>query len=200
MSIGLIEELLKESIEVKSAILSDKELKEQIYVSGRRIIDCLRAGGTIYSCGNGGSTCDSMHFTEELVARYKRDRKGLKAMHFMDPSVITCWGNDKDFKDAFARTAETFCTEKDILVAISTSGQSPNILNAVNAAKAKKSYCIGLTGKGGGGLARLCDLAITIPKATSAERIQEAHITVIHIWCEMIDIEFTAPLRIKCGI
>ena len=148
--------------------------------------ETVSRGGTIYACGNGGSTCDAMHLCEELVARYKRNRPGIKAMHFMDPSVLTCWGNDVGFDDAFARYAETFCTEKDVVIGISTSGNSRNVIAALTAAKARGSSVIGLLGRDGGVIAPLCNTAIIVP-SQATERIQEAHITVIHIWCELLE-------------
>jgi D-sedoheptulose 7-phosphate isomerase len=104
----------------------------------------------------------------------------------MDPGVLTCWGNDSSFEDAFVRYAETFCTPKDLLVAISTSGKSKNVLAAVRAAKARGTFVVGLTGKDGGDLAHLTDIALVVPE-NSTERIQEVHITCIHIWCELLE-------------
>jgi D-sedoheptulose 7-phosphate isomerase len=107
-------------------------------------------------------------------------------MHFGDPGTLTCWGNDYDFSSVFERQAKTFCTGKDAVVAISTSGNSANILKAVAAAKACGSMVIGLTGKDGGKLAPLCDVSLVVPDVAT-ERIQECHITVIHIWCELLE-------------
>jgi D-sedoheptulose 7-phosphate isomerase len=100
--------------------------------------------------------------------------------------VLTCWGNDISFEEAFARYAETFCSSKDVLVAISTSGNSKNVIRAVEAARAKGTFVIGLTGKDGGKLAPLCDVAIIVP-SSATERIQEVHITCIHAWCEIME-------------
>jgi D-sedoheptulose 7-phosphate isomerase len=130
-----------------------------------------------------------MHLCEELVARYKRSRKGIRAHHFLDAGTITCWANDYAFDEAFGRYADTFCTDKDVLVAISTSGNSKNILNAVSAAKAKGSKVIGLSGKDGGELRNLADVPLVIP-SSETERIQEVHITIIHIWCELLETEY----------
>jgi D-sedoheptulose 7-phosphate isomerase len=181
-----IASLLSDSASLKATLAKDAGFNAALAASAQRLADCAKKSGTIYACGNGGSSCDAMHLCEELVARYKRNRPGIKAMHFMDPGVLSCWGNDFSFDSAFARYAETFCTPQDVLVAISTSGNSKNILAAVEAAKAKGTFVIGLTGKDGGSLASLSDIAIVVPSQTT-ERIQEVHITCIHIWCELME-------------
>jgi D-sedoheptulose 7-phosphate isomerase len=181
-----IASLLSDSASLKANLAKDAGFNAALASSAQRLAECTKRGGTIFACGNGGSSCDAMHLCEELVARYKRNRPGIKAMHFMDPGVLSCWGNDFSFDGAFARYAETFCTPQDVLVAISTSGNSKNVLAAVEAAKAKGSYVIGLTGKDGGKLAPLADVAIVVPSQTT-ERIQEVHITCIHIWCELME-------------
>lgn len=181
-----IASLLSDSASLKATLAKDAGFNAALAASAQRLAECAKKGGTIYACGNGGSSCDAMHLCEELVARYKRNRPGIKAMHFMDPGVLSCWGNDFSFDSAFARYAETFCTPQDVLVAISTSGNSKNVLAAVEAAKAKGTFVIGLTGKDGGKLATLSDIALTVPSQTT-ERIQEVHITCIHIWCELME-------------
>jgi D-sedoheptulose 7-phosphate isomerase len=180
--------IFSESSALKASLANNQVFLSAVKESAERLALCSRTGGTIYACGNGGSTCDAMHLCEELVARYKRNRPGIRALHFMDPSVLTCWGNDISFEDAFARYAETFCTPNDVLVAISTSGNSKNVLQAVRAAKSKGSFVIALTGKDGGHLAPISDIAITVP-STATERVQEAHITCIHAWCELLETE-----------
>lgn len=181
-----IASLLSDSASLKATLAKDAGFNAALVASAQRLADCAKKGGTIYACGNGGSSCDAMHLCEELVARYKRNRPGIKAMHFMDPGVLSCWGNDFSFDSAFARYAETFCSSQDVLVAISTSGNSKNVLAAVEAAKAKGTFVIGLTGKDGGKLATRSDIAIVVPSQTT-ERIQEVHITCIHIWCELME-------------
>jgi|LauGreDrversion4_2_1035121.scaffolds.fasta_scaffold119047_2 D-sedoheptulose 7-phosphate isomerase len=181
-----IASLLSESATLKATLAKDPVFVEALNQSAQRLADCAKSGGTIFACGNGGSTCDAMHLCEELVARYKRNRPGIKAMHFMDPGVLTCWGNDFSFDSAFSRYAETFCSSRDILVAISTSGNSKNVLAAVEAAKAKGTFVIGLAGKDGGKLKQLADLCVTVP-SQATERVQEVHITCIHIWCELME-------------
>lgn len=184
-----ITSILNDSAALKMKMAADPALRRALAQSAERLAVCAQGGGTIFACGNGGSTCDAMHLCEELVARYKRERPGIKALHFMDPGVLTCWGNDVSFEDAFARYATTFCSERDVLVAISTSGNSKNVLHAVRAAKAKGTFVVGLAGKDGGALAQEADIAIVVP-GTQTERIQEAHITCIHIWCELMETHF----------
>lgn len=185
MAINL-SEIFTRSASIKSAIANDKNLLRAIEHAGLELLAAIKRHGVIYSCGNGGSTSDAMHLTEELVARYKRERPGIKAMHFMDPGVLTCWSNDYAFEGVFERQVKTFCTKADALVAISTSGNSKNVINAVQAAKVLGTKTIGLLGKNGGKLASMCDIPIVVP-ADDTERIQECHITIIHAWCEMIE-------------
>ncbi len=184
----LAKQFLTESARIKSVIASDDVLLATIEKAAIECRSRLAAGGTIFTCGNGGSTCDAMHFAEELVARYKRERPGFKAMHLMDPGTITCWANDYTFETAFARQAETFCSPSDVLFGLSTSGNSKNILNAVRTAKEKGTFTIGLAGKDGGALKDACDLCIIVP-SNETDRIQESHITIIHILCELIERE-----------
>jgi D-sedoheptulose 7-phosphate isomerase len=181
-----ITEILNRSSAVKAEIARNADLCGMIGRAAEAMIKCAREGGTVYSCGNGGSACDAMHLAEELVARYKRERPGIRAMHLMDPGTLTCWSNDYDFSGTFERQVQTFCTSKDVLVAFSTSGNSENILKAVEAARKAGTPVIGLTGKGGGKMAPLCTMPLVIP-ATETERIQEAHITIVHILCELLE-------------
>ncbi len=179
--------ILRESAELKNKVASDAQLISEIDRAAQKMLAVIRADGTIYSCGNGGSTCDAMHLTEELVARYKRARPGIRAMHFADAGTITCWSNDYEFESAFERQAQTFCTKNDFFVGISTSGNSKNVLRAIKAAKAKGTFCVGLLGRDGGTIRPECDVAIVIPEKLT-ERIQELHITIIHIWMELVEV------------
>lgn len=182
----VIKKFLEESIAVKQRILADEKLLKQVDLAAKKMVESLKGGGTIYLCGNGGSACDAMHFTEELVARYKRDRQGYRAMHFLDPSTMTCWSNDYDYNTAFERQAEVFCTDKDIFIGITTSGNSANILKAAEKAKVKGAYTIALSGKNGGMVKDIADITIIVP-SKETDRIQESHITLVHIFCEMIE-------------
>ena len=181
-----IASILSESAALKAILAKDSSFIAALNASAKRLAACAKGGGTIFACGNGGSTSDAMHLCEELVARYKRRRPGIKAMHFMDAGVLTCWGNDESFEDTFARYAETFCTSQDVLVAISTSGNSKNVLAAVEVAKAQGTFVVGLAGKDGGKLSQVADLCLVVP-SQATERIQEVHITCIHIWCELLE-------------
>ncbi len=178
--------LLDESSKLKATLSKDPAFVAAVCAAYRAIERTVQSGGTVFACGNGGSTCDAMHLCEELVARYKRDRRGIRAMHFMDPSMMTCWGNDVGFDDAFARCAETFCSPNDVLVAISTSGNSRNVIAATAKAQEKGTKVVGLLGKDGGKLASLVDLPVIVP-SQATERVQEVHITVIHMWCELLE-------------
>lgn len=189
--IPLIEQALEESARVKQAMRAQAPAIARI---AARLADTFRAGNRLYACGNGGSACDAMHLVEELVARYKRDRPGLPAHHLLDAPTITCWSNDYEYATAFRRQVEALARPGDVLVALSTSGNSPNILHAVEAANAGGVLTVGLTGKDGGRLRELCAECLVVP-AAATERIQEAHITVIHLFCELIERSLFGDLR-----
>jgi D-sedoheptulose 7-phosphate isomerase len=184
-----VAQILSDSANLKNALSTDEKFVAGIASSCELLNKTIRQNGTIYACGNGGSTCDAMHLVEEFVARYKRERPGIKAAHFMDSAVMTCWSNDYSYEDAFRRYAETFCTDRDVLIAISTSGNSKNVLQAVKAAKSKGSKVIGLAGKDGGELGTVCDIALVVPSGLT-ERIQEVHITIVHIWLELLETRY----------
>ena len=185
----IISSAIKESLDLRATILSDDKVIASIESASKKLIETSKSGGTIYMCGNGGSACDAIHFCEELVARYKADRPGIKAQHFMDPATITCWANDYEFESIFERQVKTFCGPKDCLVLFSTSGNSENIVRAANAARTSGTNVLGLLGKDGGKVLSLCVLAIVVPSIETA-RIQEVHITLVHIFCEIIDKAF----------
>jgi D-sedoheptulose 7-phosphate isomerase len=147
----------------------------------------LRKGGTIYSCGNGGSMSDAMHFAEEWTGRFRKDRAALPALAFSDPAQMTCIANDFGYEQVFARMVDAYAKPGDALVAISTSGKSPNVLAACRAAKKKGAAVVGLLGKGGGPMKDLCDVAVVVPLATTSDRIQEIHIKVIHAVIEAVE-------------
>jgi D-sedoheptulose 7-phosphate isomerase len=186
---SIISQILRDSADVKAALAANPAFVKAISHSAQVIFNCIQAGGTVYACGNGGSTCDAMHFVEEMVGRYKGKRRGLRAQHLMDPSVLTCWSNDEAFEDVYRRHVEVFCSNRDVLIAISTSGNSKNIIKAVEEAKKLGTKVIGLAGKDGGALAKISDVALVVP-SNLTERIQEVHITVIHIWLELLETEF----------
>lgn len=145
-------------------------------------------GGNVFSCGNGGSHCDAMHFAEELTGRFRKDRSALGALALGDPSHVTCVSNDYGFEHIFERQVEGLGREGDLLIGLSTSGNSPNVLNAMEVAKSKGMKTVGLTGKDGGKLKDIADLSIIVPAQTS-DRIQEVHIKVIHTVIESVERE-----------
>ena len=143
------------------------------------LIDAVKTGKNVFVCGNGGSHCDAMHFAEEFTGRFKKDRRALGALALGDPSHLTCVSNDFGFQFVFSRQVEGLGREGDLLIGISTSGNSLNIIEAMQSAKTKKMKTIGLLGKNGGKIAPLVDCAVIVP-SESTERIQEIHIKVIH--------------------
>ena len=152
----------------------------KIELAGKTMVTSIQSGGKIISCGNGGSMCDAMHFAEELTGRYRDDRAAIPAISISDPSHISCVGNDYGFDFIFSRYVEAVGNENDVLLAISTSGNSKNVLNAIEVARQKGMKVIGLTGKSGGSMAELCDVEIRAPHSEYADRAQEIHIKVIH--------------------
>ena len=152
------------------------------------LINAYKKGGTVFSCGNGGSQCDAMHFAEEMTGRYRKDRKPLAALALGDASHVTCVANDYGFKFVFSRMVDALARSGDVLIGLSTSGNSENVITAFEAAKAKGVTTVALLGKGGGKLKDLADLAIVIPAETS-DRIQEMHIKIIHTVIETVERE-----------
>jgi D-sedoheptulose 7-phosphate isomerase len=147
---------------------------------------CLESGGKIMSCGNGGSMCDAMHFTEELTGRYRKDRKPLAAFSLTEPAHMSCVANDYGYDYIFSRYIEALGKSGDVLFAISTSGNSKNVLLAVEYAKKQNLKVIALTGKDGGKLHKLADVSFLVESFTT-DRIQEIHIKIIHLLIEGIE-------------
>lgn len=160
---------------------------EKIANASNLILKAINNGNKIISCGNGGSMCDAMHFAEELSGRYKNHRNALPAVSISDASHITCVGNDYGFDYIFSRYIEALGKSGDVLLAISTSGNSQNIINAIHAAKQKNMFIIGLTGKTGGKIASLCDIEIRAPHSEFSDRVQEIHIKVIHSMIDYVE-------------
>ncbi len=164
-------------------------LSELILIVSKVLAQSLLNGGTVFWCGNGGSASDSQHMAAELVGRFKRNRRPLRSMALnADTSVLTCVANDFSYENIFSRQLEAHGRSGDILVGISTSGQSENILKALKTAKDMGIATIGLLGKGGGDALAHIDHALVVPSDTTA-RIQESHILIGHILCELIEIE-----------
>ena len=162
---------------------------EPIQSASIQIVQSLAKGGTLFWCGNGGSAADSQHLAAELVGRYKKDRKALRSIALTtDTSVLTCVANDYSYEDIFSRQLEALTRPGDVLVAISTSGNSDNVLRALRTAKELGVKTIALLGKDGGQAKALVDVAIVI-SSNSTARIQEAHILIGHILCDLIEQE-----------
>ena len=183
----LILEELKEAAKVLDQFLSNDQNLSQIDAAAQLMSDAINNGGKIFSCGNGGSHCDAMHFAEELTGRYRENRKALPAIAISDPSHISCVSNDFGFDFIFSRYIEGLGNEGDVLLCISTSGNSKNVLRAAEMARQKKMKVVALTGKNGGELADLVDVEIRVPHMGYADRIQEIHVKVIHILIQLIE-------------
>ncbi len=187
MSTERILQHFQEAAQTLQAFMSDQKNLDAIHQAGVLCVESLRAGGKIITCGNGGSHCDAMHFAEELSGRYRQDRPALAALAISDPSHISCVGNDYGFEFVFSRAIEALGRPGDVLLAISTSGNSPNIIRAMEAARNKGMKVVGLTGKDGGKAAVLCDAEVRAPKSEFADRAQEIHIKVIHALIDFIE-------------
>jgi D-sedoheptulose 7-phosphate isomerase len=185
--LNIIAQELNEAQIVLQNFLSDEKNISNIQSASTLMADSLKSGKKIISCGNGGSHCDAMHFAEELSGRYRGDRRSLAAIAISDPSHISCVSNDYGFDFVFSRFVEGLGNEGDVLLGISTSGNSANIIKAVEAAKAKGMKVIILTGKDGGKLAGKADVEICVSHFGFADRIQEIHIKVIHIFILLIE-------------
>jgi D-sedoheptulose 7-phosphate isomerase len=169
---------------------STDENFNKIKKAGELLVESISQGGKIISCGNGGSMCDAMHFAEELTGRYRGDRKAIPAMAISDVSHMSCVSNDYGYDFVFSRYLEAFGNEGDVLVGISTSGNSKNVLNAIQVARNKGMKVIGLTGKTGGEMAAKCDIEIRAPYSEFADRAQEIHIKVIHSLIDFVENRF----------
>jgi D-sedoheptulose 7-phosphate isomerase len=163
---------------------------QKIEIAGKLMVDSLKTGGKIISCGNGGSMSDAIHFAEELTGRYRENRKAIPALAISDPGYLSCVSNDYGYSYVFSRFVEGVGNKSDVLLAISTSGNSENVINGILAAKEKGMTVIGLTGKDGGKIAQLCDVEIRAPFSEYADRAQEIHIKVIHSLIDFIEINY----------
>lgn len=180
MSLNSIKNNFLESKQLLDQFINDEGNLLKIAEAGKLMASAITGGGKIISCGNGGSMCDAMHFAEELTGRFRENRKAIPALSISDPSHISCVGNDYGFDEIFSRYVEALGNKADVLLAISTSGNSKNVMKAVEVAKAKGMKVVALTGKDGGALASSCDVEIRAPHSKYADRAQEIHIKVIH--------------------
>jgi D-sedoheptulose 7-phosphate isomerase len=184
---SLVQAELAEARTVLDHFLADERNLACIAEAAELVVASLKSGGKVLTCGNGGSLCDAQHFAEELSGRYRHDRPALAAIALTEASHMTCVANDYGFEFVFSRFVQALGRRGDVLLAISTSGNSPNILNAAEAARAAGLKVVSLTGKNGGKLADLSDVEIRVPHFGFADRIQEVHIKAIHIMIMLIE-------------
>ncbi|WP_418886822.1 D-sedoheptulose 7-phosphate isomerase [Gilliamella apicola] len=189
MYIDNIRNELTQAIDVLTNFVSDDRNLEAIQQAAILVADSFKQGGKVLSCGNGGSHCDAMHFAEELTGRFRDNRPSYPAIAISDVSHISCVGNDYGFDYIFSRYVEGVGNKGDVLLGISTSGNSTNVIKAIEAAKQKGMKIITLTGKDGGKMNGLADVDIRVPHFGYADRVQEIHIKIIHILILLIEKE-----------
>ncbi len=189
-----IKKIIKASIDTKQSVLQNEGLLKTIAASVDIIVNAFRNGKRVYFCGNGGSAADAQHLAAEFSGRFYTDRKALpaEALH-CNTSYLTAVANDYGFDEIYSRLIDGIGEQGDVLVGLSTSGNSPNILKALKTAKKKEMITIGFTGKSGGEMRTLCDHLINIP-STDTPRIQESHIMVGHIICQLVEEKYFKPL------
>jgi len=187
-----IKNIIKKSIDLKSQLLEGEYFTKIIEIASNIIKNSFKAGGKVLFCGNGGSAADAQHLAAELSGRFYLDRPPLfaEALH-VNSSFLTAVANDYSFDDVYARMVQAKGREGDVLVAISTSGNSANIVRALQQAQEQKMFTIGMTGKTGGEMAEYCDVLLNVP-STDTPRIQECHILIGHIICEIVEREMFA--------
>jgi len=187
MNLTLIKDELLVAEKVLQDFIADEQNLQKIEQAATLLADSFKNEGKVLACGNGGSHCDAMHFAEELTGRYREHRPSYPAIAISDPSHLSCVGNDYGYNSVFSRYLEGVGRSGDVLFCLSTSGNSENILAAIDTAKAKGMSVIALTGKDGGKMAGLADIEIRVPYFGYADRIQEIHIKVIHILIYLIE-------------
>ena len=179
----------QEARDVLELFMSESQSWESIEKAGNLMVEAIELGHKLISCGNGGSMSDAMHFAEELSGRFRGDRRALPAIAISDPSHITCSANDFGYDKVFSRFVEGLGQRGDVLFAISTSGNSGNVVEACRAAREKGMKIVALTGKNGGKLAEVCDVEIRVPFFGFADRVQEVHIKIIHSLIHLIELK-----------
>jgi len=185
---------LAESAQALDALRRDDVAQRAIAAAGALLAGVLGSSGRVYSCGNGGSMSDAMHFAEELSGRYRRDRRALAGQAISDPGHLTCVGNDYGYEHVFSRYVEAHGRHGDVLVAISTSGTSANVLRAAETARTLGLSVVALTGRRESPLGALADIEICTPVGVFADRVQELHIKVIHVLIELVERELFPEL------
>ncbi|MCP1291145.1 MULTISPECIES: SIS domain-containing protein [Chromobacterium] len=185
-----IEASLSEAQTALANLLANPEALASIDAAAQTLIASLTAGGRVFSCGNGGSMCDAMHFAEELTGRYRKNRRGMAAVAISDPSHMTCVANDYGYEFVFSRYLESHARAGDVLIGISTSGNSQTIVNAAEVARDMGVKVIILTGRAGTRLEPLADVYVNTPGGQFADRVQELHIKVLHILIELVERHF----------
>lgn len=187
MSTKQIADHFLEAQKILSQFIDNESNFDKIKATGDAMIQSIKAGGKIISCGNGGSMSDAMHFAEEMTGRFRENRGPLPAIAISDPTHISCISNDYGYNFIFSRFVESIGRPGDVLLAISTSGNSQNVINAIEKAKANGMLVIGLTGKDGGKMANLVDIELRAPMSKWADRVQEIHIKIIHSLIDYVE-------------
>jgi len=188
----MIEHIRNNLIEARTALdrfSQDDTNLAAVAQASSLLVSAFRQSAKAFSCGNGGSMCDAMHFAEEFTGRFRNNRPGVAAIAISDPTHMSCVANDFGYDQVFSRYIQAHGRSGDVLLAISTSGKSPSILRAAHAARELGVQVIGLTGKAGSPLQELCDVCICCPGGAYADRTQELHIKVIHILIELVERE-----------
>lgn len=185
----IIRSELNQAVDTLNTFLADEASIHAIHRAAVMLADAFKAGGKVLSCGNGGSHCDAMHFAEELTGRFRENRPGYPAIAISDVSHLSCVSNDFGYDYVFSRYVEAVGRQGDVLLGISTSGNSGNVIKAIEAARQQGMKVITLTGKDGGKMADSADIEIRVPHFGYADRIQEIHIKVIHILILLIEKE-----------
>jgi D-sedoheptulose 7-phosphate isomerase len=188
---GLIRSALQEAAAGLDRLRQNDAALAAIEAAGGVLARAFKAGNRAYSCGNGGSMCDAMHFAEELTGRFRRNRRALGAMAISDPGHLTCTANDFGYQEIFARFVQAHGRAGDVLVAISTSGSSANVLAAAEAARELSMPVVALTGRPDSPLSRLAQVEVCTPAGRFADRVQELHIKVIHVLIELVEHELS---------
>ena len=178
---------MTESAERLTRLAADDEFVATVERAAGLIASTVGGRGTVYACGNGGSLTDAVHFAEEFSGRFRSDRRPLRAQAIADPAHITCTANDFGYEDVFSRYVEAFLTEEDVLLALSTSGSSKNVVKAADAAHRNGARVISITGAPGSALAKRADIAIEVGASTWSDRIQETEIVLLHAIVESVE-------------